>query len=383
MKYFIYLFLFIILFNNVKCQYKTFSEAKFDLPENLPSEDPIFQNQRDETNIFIQKPDIKIVNNNLGKPNQLFNTLPQLNLPQINQPLVNGLGFQPITPSLESQKPTGVLYLPEMLQLPSITEVDGMPQTPPLPFENLPKIQHVPTMERKIPKAHIPNILFNKDITDNTVIAHAIPTFKESPIENHRNRFDGVPRIVKPSKTYKNPRNEKSIIPSTIFHDTPSSLLENENNDIKNNEGEGYFLDTYNTTDCPRDSRYVADLFYQKFPKNTLAPGKDIELVNLLGPRLEQCYLKKEKKHWYKVETFLGKIGVNFNDEESCKIGLIQEQIACMNLISYSCQFVQHDYQFRLIAARTVLGEARQAEAGENKCREVVKAIKNILIKSG
>uniref|UniRef100_A0AAF5D098 Uncharacterized protein n=1 Tax=Strongyloides stercoralis TaxID=6248 RepID=A0AAF5D098_STRER len=382
--YYIYLLLLFVLFYNVKCQYKSFAEAKFDLPDNLPSEDPLFQFQKDETKSVIQKPDIKIENNKLSRSRESFNTIPQMNLPQMPQPLVNGLGFQQITPSLQSQSPTGAMYLPEMLELPRISEVNGIPQTPPLPFEREEKkLIHLPSGEKKIPQAHLPNILFNRDEKKSVVIAHSIPTFKESPIDIHKNRFNGVPRIVQPSKIYKNPRNEISIIPSKPLYDAPSSAINSRSNDVKNYENENYFLDTYNITDCPRDSRYVADLFYQKFPRNTLAPGKEVELINLLGPRLEQCYLKKEKNHWHKVETFFGKINVNMNDEEGCKVGLIQEQIACINLISYSCQFVQHDYQFKLIAARTVLGEARQAEAGENKCREVVKAIKNVLMKSG
>uniref|UniRef100_A0A0N5BN41 Uncharacterized protein n=1 Tax=Strongyloides papillosus TaxID=174720 RepID=A0A0N5BN41_STREA len=382
MKWCIYLSILFILFNDVNCQYKNFAEAKFDLPDNLPAEDPMFQLQKDQNYQTIQKPDIKIENNNFLKPNQLFNTMPTISLPQFPSPTVNGLGFQQITPSIQPQQPSGTLYLPEMLQLPSITEVNGMPQTPPLPFEEK-EVKHLPTMEKVIPKAHPPMTLFSNDENKNTISAHAIPTFKSQTIHTHKSRFEGVPRIVQPSKSYKNPRNEKSIIPSTSLYDTPSSALENNDKGKNNNEIENYFLDTYNVTDCPRDSRYMADLFYQKFPKNVLAPGKDVELTTLLGPRLEQCYLKKEKKHWYKVETFFDKIGVSKESEETCKIGLIQEQIACMNLISYSCQFVQHDYQFKLIAARIVLGEARQAEAGENKCREVVRAIKNILIKSG
>uniref|UniRef100_A0A0N4ZQB0 Uncharacterized protein n=1 Tax=Parastrongyloides trichosuri TaxID=131310 RepID=A0A0N4ZQB0_PARTI len=396
--YIIFLSIFIIFINVIEGQYKSFSESKFDLPDNLPAEDPLFQLQKDERHYEIKKPDVSIVNSNidLGKPMDIFGGLSQLQLPTFNQqPIVHGLGFQQITSnSINNVPPSGVMVLPEMLPLPQINEINGIPQTPPLPYEGSIHVSNVqPSKEHVIPKAtSLPTgsmdkkIYYNNNNEENikkekSIVAHAIPNMEiSSPIDIHKNnRFNGIPRIVKPHTIYKNPRDEKSIIPSTSFSsDPPSSAITNNLQVVNNNDG--YFKELYNITDCPRDSRYMADLFYQKFPKNILSPGKDIELVNLLGPRLEQCYLKKEKRHWYKVETFFGKIKVIQEEEENCKIGLIQEQIACMNLISYSCQFVQHDYQFKLIAARVVLGEARQAEAGENKCREVVKGIKQFLM---
>uniref|UniRef100_A0A0R3S6Z4 4Fe-4S ferredoxin n=1 Tax=Elaeophora elaphi TaxID=1147741 RepID=A0A0R3S6Z4_9BILA len=61
---------------------------------------------------------------------------------------------------------------------------------------------------------------------------------------------------------------------------------------------------------------------------------------------------------------------------EGCSNGLVQERIACINLLSYTCQFIKHDYTFRLVPARVIIQEARIIEDGAAKCVKVIRLIK-------
>lgn len=65
-----------------------------------------------------------------------------------------------------------------------------------------------------------------------------------------------------------------------------------------------------------------------------------------------------------------------YSEEESCTNGLIQERIACINLLSYTCQFISHDYTFRLLPARVIVHEARLVEDGVAKCTKVKRLVK-------
>lgn len=68
-----------------------------------------------------------------------------------------------------------------------------------------------------------------------------------------------------------------------------------------------------------------------------------------------------------------------FSEEEECRSGLIQEQISCDNVFSYTCQFIQKAYNFRLVPTRLIIQEARFAEDGAEKCRKIVRKIKKEL----
>ncbi|KJH42054.1 hypothetical protein DICVIV_11972 [Dictyocaulus viviparus] len=61
------------------------------------------------------------------------------------------------------------------------------------------------------------------------------------------------------------------------------------------------------------------------------------------------------------------------SEEIECRNGLIQERISCINLLHYACQFVGRSFTFRLVPARIIIQEARQAESGAEKCRKVVR----------
>lgn len=58
---------------------------------------------------------------------------------------------------------------------------------------------------------------------------------------------------------------------------------------------------------------------------------------------------------------------------------MIEEQISCVNVLSYSCQFVQPSYPFRLIPTRIIVKEAQLTEDGAEKCRKFVRKFKQAL----
>lgn len=91
-------------------------------------------------------------------------------------------------------------------------------------------------------------------------------------------------------------------------------------------------------------------------------------------------------RYWRRLLCRLGEYGCaknlrsnHFSEAEECRSGLVQEQISCLNVQSYSCQFIQPSYQFRLLPTRIIVQEARLAEDGSDKCRKVVRKVKKQL----
>lgn len=64
------------------------------------------------------------------------------------------------------------------------------------------------------------------------------------------------------------------------------------------------------------------------------------------------------------------------NENDECRQGLVEEQIACLNVYSYTCQFIQPIYKFRLVPTRLIVQEARIAEDGADKCHKIVRKYK-------
>uniref|UniRef100_A0AC35TUX7 Uncharacterized protein n=1 Tax=Rhabditophanes sp. KR3021 TaxID=114890 RepID=A0AC35TUX7_9BILA len=284
-------------------------------------------------------------------------------------------------------RPSGTQYLPTLVEIPPVLELNGIPQTPQIGREN--DMQSIPSspLFGPIPlpqPAPIASAFFGSSVDDAP--EQISPSGERIILPQAPTASSYEAKAKAATTSFNPPQNDSpkiSISPAPqIIHQNKDvlDLSDSTSGPTTFDQSTLFFEETYKLDECPRDSRYIADLFYQKFPKNLLKNGKEIELINLLGPRIEQCYLKKEKKHWVKVETFFGKLGLSIEKENSCRSGLIQEQIACMNLLSYSCQFVQHTFAFKLAPARLTIQEARQAEAGENQCKEVVKEIKKILI---
>lgn len=72
---------------------------------------------------------------------------------------------------------------------------------------------------------------------------------------------------------------------------------------------------------------------------------------------------------------------LDFSDVEECQNALVDEYISCMNLISYTCQFVQPKFQFRLLPAKLIIQEARAAEKAAEVCRSITRKTKERLEK--
>lgn len=116
--------------------------------------------------------------------------------------------------------------------------------------------------------------------------------------------------------------------------------------------------------------------FRNKFPANLQRNGKDAQLASVISERLFECEKKQRAGHWEKVEHLIHKIQLSRSEESECRQGMIQERISCVNLLSFACQFIEPNYTFRLVPAKITVNEARQAEAGAEKCRKVVKLVK-------
>nr|CAD2170583.1 unnamed protein product [Meloidogyne enterolobii] len=128
----------------------------------------------------------------------------------------------------------------------------------------------------------------------------------------------------------------------------------------------------------------MAKSFRLKFPPNLLKHKKEKILAELLAIRLRECLRKQRGNYWMRMEKRLlqnekenggeenNERGINGEDRTECREGLVQEQIACMNVYAFSCQFIQPSFPFRLVPTRIIVQEARLAEDGAEKCKKFV-----------
>ncbi|CAI5445379.1 unnamed protein product [Caenorhabditis angaria] len=140
-----------------------------------------------------------------------------------------------------------------------------------------------------------------------------------------------------------------------------------------------WFSPDYDVKECRKSLNGIGVKFQKKFPSYLQKGGKDRELSELVEQRLLECERKSTASHWDKVDTLLQKINLTKSEEGECRAGLIQERISCVNLLKYACQFVDSSYHFKLVPARITIQEARQAESGAEKCRQVVRIVKQRL----
>lgn len=143
-----------------------------------------------------------------------------------------------------------------------------------------------------------------------------------------------------------------------------------------------WFREDYDQSHCPRDAESITRAFRRKFPRNLLRNGKEQVLAGLLSSRIKECVRKQEQDHWARVVKHLDAVQkqqVATPEQDECKSGLVQEQIACLNVLSFSCQFIQPVYVFRLVPTRLIVQEARLAEDGADKCRKFVRKFKTLL----
>uniref|UniRef100_A0AAF5PQT7 Uncharacterized protein n=1 Tax=Wuchereria bancrofti TaxID=6293 RepID=A0AAF5PQT7_WUCBA len=137
-----------------------------------------------------------------------------------------------------------------------------------------------------------------------------------------------------------------------------------------------WFNDTLPPFDCSHDFQQIAMEFQRKFPAQTARDIREKRLAEMIKRKLIDCDHKTKKNHWQNMVELLAKAKISPSEEEECSNGLVQERIACLNLLSYTCQFIKRDYTFRLIPARVIIQEARIIEDGVTKCVKVIRLIK-------
>ncbi|KAI6189188.1 hypothetical protein M3Y98_00435700 [Aphelenchoides besseyi] len=142
-----------------------------------------------------------------------------------------------------------------------------------------------------------------------------------------------------------------------------------------------WFREDYDVSVCNLDPKALSGEFRQKFPRNLWrnGNGKETILAELLFARLATCFEKQQSHHWIRVNDLIATLQLPTTEEDECRTGLIQEQIACRNVFSYTCQFIQKEYIFRLVPTRIIIQEARIAEDGAEKCRKIVRKVKKEL----
>uniref|UniRef100_A0AC34Q682 Uncharacterized protein n=1 Tax=Panagrolaimus sp. JU765 TaxID=591449 RepID=A0AC34Q682_9BILA len=131
-----------------------------------------------------------------------------------------------------------------------------------------------------------------------------------------------------------------------------------------------WFRENFDASACAKNPDEIAEKFLQKFPKKLLKNNKEVILAQLLSTRLKQCFEKQQKNTWNKANEQLANLKLSTSEENECRSGLVQEQISCLNVQSYACQFIHPKYNFRLVPTRIIIQEARLAEDGAEKCRK-------------
>ncbi|PAV57137.1 hypothetical protein WR25_26158 [Diploscapter pachys] len=170
-----------------------------------------------------------------------------------------------------------------------------------------------------------------------------------------------------------------TIKPSQSEVTATSQKIEDEAIIVSDNKATAWFQEKFDTKECRKHLQGISQRFQAKFPSYLQKGGKDVLLAGLVEQRLIECDRKSTTSHWDKVDNLLSKISLSKSEESECRAGLIQERISCVNLLNYACQFVDKSYVFRLVPARITIQEARNAEAGAEKCRKVVRLVKKRL----
>ncbi|MCP9258935.1 hypothetical protein DINM_001925 [Dirofilaria immitis] len=105
-----------------------------------------------------------------------------------------------------------------------------------------------------------------------------------------------------------------------------------------------WFNDTIPSFECSQDFQQIATEFQRKFPPQTTRDIKEKRLAEVIKQRLIDCDHKSKSDYWQNLIELVTKVKISPSEEEGCNNGLIQERIACVNLLSYTCQFIKRDY---------------------------------------
>uniref|UniRef100_A0A0N5AUN4 Uncharacterized protein n=1 Tax=Syphacia muris TaxID=451379 RepID=A0A0N5AUN4_9BILA len=129
--------------------------------------------------------------------------------------------------------------------------------------------------------------------------------------------------------------------------------------------------------ECANDLEKLSVEFKKKFPKKISKTGEDMRIAEVIMNRLAECQKKVKRGHWEEVdEVLILNTFCYFSKILECQNALVEEHIACTNLLSFACQFAKPEFQFRLLPAKLIISEARSAKTAAEVCRAITKEAK-------
>ncbi|KAE9548119.1 hypothetical protein FO519_008666 [Halicephalobus sp. NKZ332] len=336
------------LFSYVVAQ-NSFANTKFDLPADLPIEDLIaISENRDvkpkqvtspHKNRKIEKETKVVVPSTPAPPTVVPVVFTTMTFPTFSFPTMPSLApFAFSTPAPLASSPIPPLSLLPQTPLPAVPAFP--PAVPPQVAPQVPQFPQIP----QAPQA--------------PQVAPQVPQASQVPQAPVQILSAAAPRATSFIPSQGNRQIE--LIPANQHRDRV----------------ELWFKEDFDFKKCASNPENVAEQFLEKFPKNLLKNNKEAVLAQLLSSRLKECLEKQNKNTWNNINDRLGGLNLSTSEENECRSGLIQEQISCLNVQSYACQFIQPSYNFRLVPTRIIIQEARFAEDGAEKCRKAKKLIK-------
>lgn len=352
--------------HQLQAGHKTFAATQFDLDPNLPSED--------------------FINDVIPTPEIVNSPLQQLKKPTMVR--------SPSIPSNMEQIPHVQLRLTPHSQqhTTTITSPIAAPRakayrTISAPIARAPEMAKypgtIPSQTQTLPSIVLSSENSNSSFQNAFLGSHVpLPTDIHAPSKQPQTQTS-QPQIEVPlMQNHPKTSLSLSVPPASNPHVAPSIALGDTtlNSEIpvqrRISAASLWFNETLPSFDCSHDYQHVAMEFKRKFPVKTAKDVRDKRLAEVVEKQLTICDRKLKNDHWSHLMKYLPKVKLSPSEEENCRNGLVQEHIACINLMSYICQFIRHEYAFRLVPARVILQEARLAEDGAEKCLKVVRFIK-------
>lgn len=257
------------------------------------------------------------------------------------------------------------------------------PQQPQVPHQSVQQVQTPPQPQQPIPQPQRNGPQQVQSFESNTQIVQ--------PVRAVQANAQVVQPVIRPAAsavatavvdTDSSAKKASEFNKANVIEQPKPAHLEKANLDAEvdaNVDRHLWFAAEYDVKQCRKSLNGIGVRFQKKFPSYLQKGGKDRELAELVEQRLLECERKSSASHWDKVDTLLQKISLTKSEEGECRAGLIQERISCVNLLKYTCQFVDSSYHFKLVPARITIQEARQAESGAEKCRQVIRIVKQRL----
>uniref|UniRef100_A0A7E4W682 IgA FC receptor n=1 Tax=Panagrellus redivivus TaxID=6233 RepID=A0A7E4W682_PANRE len=400
---------------------KSFADTRFDLNPDLPFEDisPAFS--KDDTPKQIVKAEEKKKN---PAPTQrvpistpattppsptppalpTFHTLPAVTLPPSSplptftfppMPTMAPFSFATfpphptfaphVPPTFPPIQQPQIPQAPQVPQIPQAPQVPQIPQAPQAPqFPQAPQAPQAPLQQ--IPQAPQPPqspVFYQPQIATPAPFVNAVPSVR-APQPQAPLVAPAPAQAVQTQQFIPQPPPQQFVTPIAAPAPQPNGFIPAYGSKsiqlVAANQfrdrADLWFKDSFDFSTCSKNIAKVSETFLKKFPRNVLKGGKETVLADLLSSRLKECVRKQKANEWSEIDQKIATLNLPASEEKECRSGLIQEQISCYNVQSFSCQFVQPRYVFRLVPTRIIVQEARLAEDGAEKCRKVVRTLK-------